>query len=81
MLPSFLNQFLADAVLKKECVKECPGVETILHCNPPCSYKLETVNGMQRCAVNYSAETEVQYFSQSSEPGIVLFSSHANYYL
>lgn len=58
--------FLLDAVLKKKVVKECPGVENTLNCNPPCSYTLETVNSAQQCAISYSAGTDVKYFYQSS---------------
>lgn len=60
-------------------MKECPGVENTLNCNPPCAYILETVNDTQRCAVSYSAGAEVEDFhfykssAHGSEPGSICF--------
>src|SRR6218665_133420 len=71
--------FVPDAVLANESVKECPGVEKILKCNPPCSYKLETIDGIQGCTINYSTGEDVDWShfypssAKSFQTGSVLF--------
>lgn len=77
-----LIDFVLDAVLTKEIVKECPGVENILKCNPSCSYRLETANNRQGCLVSYSTGTDVKLFYAHKSTGIyMLFGSGIGFFL
>lgn len=64
--------FLLDAVMKKKVVKDCPGIENNLDCNPPCSYKLKTVHGIQLCSAKYLAEYTT-HFSETGRIGLYLY--------
>lgn len=69
IIVSFCNYFL-DAVLKQKEMKNCPGLEWTLDCNPPCLHQLQYnySTSSPACHVTYTTgnSTYTQIFKISN---------------